>query len=68
MKGGDNVILCKKCGSKAKDYTESYFDYWNWFDAAENFYDLHGKICDCCKKEFEDGETVILTDEDNTKL
>jgi len=58
------MILCQKCGSNYEKFTEAYFDYWSWFDATEDFDDPHGRFCDCCGKEFEDGEVVILTEED----
>lgn len=39
------------------------FDYWNWFDATEDFHDPHGRYCDICGREFNDGEMVIVTDD-----
>lgn len=64
------MILCKKCGRNKVKFIETEFDYWQWFDATENFYDPHGRFCDECGKEFEDGEIVILTEEDisNTNI
>lgn len=58
------MILCNKCGSKETNFTEAEFDYWQWFDTTEDFYDKHGRFCDGCGKEFDDGEVVILTNND----
>lgn len=58
------MILCKQCGNKEIEFIEAEFDCWQWFDATEDFYDPHGRFCDKCGKEFEDGEVVILTGED----
>lgn len=58
------MILCKQCENKEIEFIEAEFDYWQWFDATEDFYDPHGRFCDKCGKEFEDGEVVILTGED----
>lgn len=58
------MILCKQCGCKEIEFTEVEFDYWQWFDTTENFYSPRGKCCDCCGKEFDDGEKVILTKSD----
>ena len=58
------MILCKKCGSKEVVFNEAEFDFWQWFDATEDFDSPHGRCCDSCGKEFDDGEMVILTDED----
>lgn len=58
------MILCKQCGNKEIEFIEAEFDYWQWFDATEDFYEPHGRFCDKCGKEFEDGEVVILTGED----
>lgn len=54
------MIICKKCFNRNEPYTESYFDYWGWFDAVEDFDDPHGRYCEVCGKEFEDGESVVL--------
>ena len=58
------MILCKQCRNKEIEFIEAEFDYWQWFDATEDFYDPHGRFCDKCGKKFEDGEVVILTGED----
>ena len=58
------MILCKQCGNKEIEFIEAEFDYWQWFDATEDFYDPHGRFCDKCGKEFEDGKVVILIGED----
>nr|DAL94205.1 MAG TPA: putative integral membrane zinc-ribbon metal-binding protein [Caudoviricetes sp.]DAZ84133.1 MAG TPA: putative integral membrane zinc-ribbon metal-binding protein [Caudoviricetes sp.] len=57
------VIICRKCHKANDTYKEAEFDYWQWFDATENFDDPHGRFCDVCGKEFEDGEAVILVNE-----
>jgi hypothetical protein len=61
--GGDLMIICKKCLKGDEVYKEAEFDYWQWFDATEDFDDSHGRYCDICGKEFEDGETVVLVNE-----
>lgn len=58
------MIICKRCFWFNEPYEEAMFDYWQWFDATEDIYDTHGKRCDICGKEFDDGECVILTRED----
>ena len=57
------MIICKNCSIGDGIHQEVEFDYWQWFDATENFDDPHGRLCDICGKEFEDGETVILINE-----
>lgn len=57
------MIVCKNCFNGNKLHHEAEFDYWQWFDATEDFDDSHGRYCDICDKEFEDGEIVILIDE-----
>lgn len=57
------MIICKNCFNGDDIHQEAEFDYWQWFDATENFDDPHGRFCDTCGKEFEDGETVILVNE-----
>lgn len=57
------MIICKDCFKGDDMYQKAEFDYWQWFDATENFDDPHGRFCDVCGKEFEDGETVILINE-----
>lgn len=57
------MIICKNCFKGNDTHQEAEFDYWQWFDAAENFDDPHGRFCDMCGREFEDGETVILIEE-----
>lgn len=61
--GGDLMIICKQCFKGDETYKEAEFDYWQWFDATEDFDDPHGRYCDICGKEFEDGETVVLVNE-----
>lgn len=46
------VIICRKCHKANDTYKEAEFDYWQWFDATENFDDPHGRFCDVCGKEF----------------
>ena len=57
------MIVCKNCFNGNKLHHEAEFDYWQWFDATEDFDDSHGRYCDIGDKEFEDGEIVILIDE-----
>lgn len=57
------MIICKNCSIGDGIHQEVEFDYWQWFDATENFDDPHGRLCDIYGKEFEDGETVILINE-----
>ena len=64
MKGNDIMIVCKNCFKGDESCQEANFDYWQWFDATEDFYHPHGRYCDVCGREFEDGETVILTEKD----
>lgn len=58
------MIICKKCFKGKEWYIEINFDYWSWFDATEDFNNPHGRYCDICGEEFEDGEIVILTGPD----
>lgn len=58
------MIICKKCFNFDEPWEEAMFDYWQWVDATEDFNDPHGKCCDICGKEFDDGELVALTEED----
>ena len=58
------MIICKNCFKGDDTHQEVEFDYWQWFDATENFDDPHGRFCDMCGKEFDDSETVILTNEE----
>ena len=58
------MIICKKCFKGNETHQEAEFDYWQWFDATEDFNDPHGRYCDICGKEFEDGDTVVLTESD----
>ena len=57
------MIICKKCFNFDQPGEEVMFDYWSWFDATEDFNDPHGRFCDLCGKEFDDGELVIITTE-----
>ena len=57
------MIICKKCFKGDEPHIETSFDYWGWFDATENFDDPHGRYCDICGEEFEDGEPVIIIGE-----
>ena len=61
--GCDLMIICKQCLKGDEPCKEAEFDYWQWFDATEDFDDPHGRYCEICGKEFEDGETVILVNE-----
>ena len=58
------MIVCKKCFKGNQPYEEHAYDHWNWFDATEDFDDPHGRFCDMCGREFEEGETVVVTEED----
>lgn len=58
------MIICKKCFKFDEPWEEAMFDYWQWADATEDFHDPHGRFCDVCGKEFDDGELVALTEED----
>ena len=58
------MIICKNCFKGNAPHEEAEFDYWQWFDATEDFNDSHGKCCDICGREFDDGEVVILTGKD----
>ena len=57
------MIVCKKCFKGNEPRQEEMFDYWNWFDATEDFHDPHGRYCDICGREFDDGEMVVVTDD-----
>ena len=57
------MIVCKNCFKGDTSYQEVEFDYWQWFDATEDFNDPHGRYCDICGKEFDDGEIVILKED-----
>ena len=61
------MILCKQCFKFDEPWEEAMFDYWQWFDTTEDFHDPHGHFCDVCRKEFNDGEFVVLTDGDMAK-
>lgn len=58
------MIICKKCFKFDEPWEEAMFDFWEWRDATEDFYDPHGRFCDMCGREFDDGELVVLTAED----
>ena len=58
------MIICKNCFKGDGLHQEVEFDYWQWFDATEDFNDPHGRYCDICRREFNDGEIVVLTEED----
>lgn len=58
------MILCKECFKLDEPWKEAMFDYWDWFDATEDFNDSHGRYCDMCGREFDDGELVALTGAD----
>lgn len=55
------MIICKDCFNFDQACEEVMFDYWSWFDATEDFDDPHGRFCDLCGKEFDDGELVVIT-------
>ena len=58
------MIICQRCFKGNENHIEAIYDYWDWFDATEDFDDPHGRYCDVCAEEFEDGEIVILTGTD----
>lgn len=58
------MIICKKCFKFDEPWEEAMFDFWEWRDATEDFHNPHGRFCDLCGKEFDDGELVVLTAED----
>ena len=54
------MIVCKNCFNGNESHQEAEFDYWQWFDATEDFNDPHGRYCDVCGTEFNDGDIVII--------
>ena len=58
------MIICKSCFNFDEPWKEAMFDFWEWRDVTDDFYNPHGRFCDLCGKEFDDGELVVLTAED----
>lgn len=58
------MIICKNCFKGNEPYEEVEFDHWSWFDTTEDFDDPHGRYCDICGREFDEGQVVILTETD----
>ena len=56
------MIICKKCFKFDEPWEEAMFTYWDWFDATEDFDDPHGRFCDICGREFDEGELVVVTE------
>lgn len=58
------MIVCKKCFKFDEPWEEAMFTHWDWFDATEDFHDPHGRYCDICGREFDEGELVVITEND----
>ena len=56
------MIVCKQCFNFDEPWEEAMFNYWDWFDATEDFDDPHGRFCDICGREFDEGELVVVTE------
>ena len=56
------MIVCKQCFNFDEPWEEAMFNYWDWFDATEDFDDPHGRFCDICDREFDEGEIVVVTE------
>ena len=56
------MIVCKQCFNFDESWEEAMFNYWDWFDATEDFDDPHGRFCDICGREFDEGELVVVTE------
>lgn len=68
------MILCKNCFKFLysntefdKPWEEATFNHYQWADATEDFNDPHGRFCDMCGREFNEGERVVLTEGDMSK-
>ena len=58
------MIICKKCFKFNEPWEEEMYDHYQWADATEDYHNPHGRYCDLCGREFDDGELVVLTEED----
>ena len=57
------MILCKKCYEINGTNDNALFDYWQRFDYVDDFYNVKGRCCSMCGKDFDDDEHVVLIED-----